>query len=69
MRKKRAICLLTLFLSFVPIVTQSWAERMSGDIRIFLPEEGYVGREIRDVSQEDVSKLGCPWKQESISNR
>ena len=33
---------------------------MSGDIRIFLPEAGYLGLEIGDVSQEDVSKLGLP---------
>ena len=69
MNKGRAIGLLVLVLSVLPIAKAWGAERISGDIRIFLPEAGYLGIEIRDVREVEVNGLGFPRKQESTSNR
>ena len=58
MNKKRAIYLLAFLPIFVPLVTDLRAEKLGGDIRIFRPETGYLGVQIRDVAQADVDKLG-----------
>ena len=60
MSKEHATFLLALVFSLVPIVTDLRAEKMGGDIRIFLPEAGYLGVQIRDVGQADVKKLRLP---------
>ena len=60
MNKGRAIGLLVLVLSVLPIAKAWGAERISGDIRIFLPEAGYLGIEIRDVREVEVNGLGLP---------
>ncbi len=60
MNKGRAIGLLVLVLSVLPVATAWGAERIGGDIRIFLPEAGYLGIEIRDVREVEVGALGLP---------
>ncbi len=60
MNKGRTIGLLALVLSVLSIGTPLGAERIGGDIRIFLPEAGYLGVEIRDVREADVNALGLP---------
>ncbi len=60
MSNGRAICFLALVLSVIPSTSGLSAEGMSGDIRVFLPEAGYLGVEIRDVREADVNALQLP---------
>ncbi len=60
MSKGRTICLLALVFWVVPFTTGLRAEGITGDIRIFLPESGYLGVEIRDVVQADVDAFDLP---------